>query len=150
MKRILSILLVCLILGISIPVSYADAASVTEQTTYFADGSYCVETLTVCANEIATYSTTKSATKTAKYYDSTDKLCWKYDLTASFQVNSGVSATCTSCSDTVNLYVAEWTFVSKSATNSGNKATGTAKMKKNGKVATKTLTLTCSKNGVIS
>ena len=49
MKRILSILLVCLILGISIPVSYADAASVTEQTTYFSDGSYCVETLTVCA-----------------------------------------------------------------------------------------------------
>ena len=138
MKRILSILLVCLILGISIPVSYADAASVTEQTTYFADGSYCVETLTVCANE------------TAKYYDSTDKLCWKYDLTASFQVNSGVSATCTSCSDTVTRYVAEWTFVSKSATKSGNKATGTAKMKKNGKVATKTLTLTCSKNGVIS
>lgn len=128
---------------------------VDEKVEYLADGSY-ITTRTYCSSimsKASTYNTT--GRKVATYTDNTGKLLWTYTLVATFSVNPGVSATCTSCSATPSISDSSWSVVSNKPSRSGNKATATITMQRKvlGTVAqttTKTLTITCDANGKLS
>lgn len=119
------------------------------------DGGYYIETVTednsVLPFVYGTYSTTtQTKTKTTKYYNSNNVLCWQYFLTGTFLINMGVSATCTDSSAKLSLYNTDYSLHSESHSHSGNKATGTIKMNYKGNIKSKAISITCSKNGTYS
>ncbi|MDE6850923.1 MAG: hypothetical protein K2J67_00325 [Lachnospiraceae bacterium] len=135
----------------------------TTQTTITSDnnGGYFVETLentlpswntsTISASVLSTTTptTTMSKTKTVKYYNSKNVLCWSYSLTATFNVKRGISSNYKSSKASLNNYNS-WSIVSESHSGSSTKATGTIKMKKNGTTISKTVTILCDKYGNFS
>lgn len=126
---------------------------------YDDQGGYIVETIEnntynlSSSNYIATYATaqttTTTKTKTIKYYNSNNILCWKYSLTATFIVKQGKSVSYKSSKATLNHNNA-WKFVSEKHSGSGGKATGTIKMQKKGTTISKTVTIKCDKYGKFS
>ena len=88
------------------------------------------------------------------YYDSDDVSQWRVTLTGKFTY-TGSSATCTSSSVDVAIYDSSWYISSKSASKSGNKATGNVKMGDRPvdvtlSIVPVNLTLTCDANGNLS
>lgn len=153
MKRVVScILLVALMLCVLPMQCYA--AEVSEKNgniTYFADGSYAVETLEV---RDLRASGTKNGSRSYTYYSSSGTALWKATLTAKFSY-TGSSATCTSASCSVSVYDSDWYTISKSADRSGN--TGTASVTMGQKLLGVTvnevdayLEITCDANGNLS
>lgn len=123
--------------------------------TYDKNGGYFVETLDdyeTPSAKVSTYSTTstKSKTKTVKYYNSNNTLCWSYTLKASFKVKSGISATYISSSASADIYKSTWSVAGENHSGSGNTATGNIKMKTSKTTITKTITIKCDKNGNFS
>lgn len=129
-------------------ISYA-ATNTQIITRMDSNGGYWVETITTPQSIYGT-KTQKTSTKTTKYYNANDELCWKYSLTATFSVNTGVSATCTDSSAKLSIYKSGYSLYNEKHSHSGNEATGTIKIKHNGVVKAKTISLTCTKNGTIS
>lgn len=133
--------------------SLADKQQV--EITYDNDGGYFVETLDDCETTLpkaTSYSTTStiSKTKTVKYYNSSNALCWSYTLKASFRVKLGVSATYRSSSASGNLYKSTWSIASEKHSGSGNIASGTIRMTTKSTTIAKTITIKCDKNGNFS
>lgn len=150
MKRIVAIFLIAVfLLG-----AFAGTAEASERdvnTIYFADGSYMVEAIEVI-NMRASGSITGN--KRYTYYDSDDVSQWRVTLTGKFTY-TGSSATCTSSSVDVAIYDSSWYISSKSASKSGNKATGNVKMGDRPvdvtlSIVPVNLTLTCDANGNLS
>ncbi len=157
MKKAITLLLfLTLIAGISHPteVSAQTAEPVTTilSVTRDADGGYTVESITeVPSGTCGVYATsTKTKTKDITHYDSSKTLCWRYSLTGTFRVNSGVSATCTDATASLSIRNKSYTLHSENHSHSGNKATGTIKIAYKGNISSNTVTITCSKNGKIS
>ncbi len=157
----LFLLLFIFTLGLITPTAVVSASTQTYTEnikTMDSNGGYWVETITTSAPastsraSYATYaaSTTQTATKTTKYYNSNNELCWQYSLTAQFRVNKGTSVTCVDSSAKLSIYKSSYTLSSEKHSHSGNKATGTIRIKHNGVTKAKTITITCSKNGTIS
>ncbi len=92
-------------------------------------------------------ASTKTVAKTATCVYG-GKTVAEITLTASFSY-TGSSATCTSASISSTTYDG-WTCSDKSASRSGNTATGTGKLKKGLLHTTVNVSLTCSKTGAIS
>lgn len=124
---------------------------------YLSDGYYVVTTIssdefiTPNANILTTYSTskTKTATKHSTYYNSSNKPLWTVNLSATFSYN-GSTSTCTKVSCSVSDIKNGWSLVSKSASKSGNKATGKIQMHQTGGGnISKTITMTCNSNGTL-
>ena len=128
---------------------------------YLDDGSFYITSIQTISNtqkhqgnkgSLATYSSV-TTTKSTTYYNALNVAQWKFNLTCSFTFN-GTTSTCTSASSSVNIYDSSWNIESKTASKSGNKATGSVVMKTNflGLVLKRTanLTITCDKNGNIS
>lgn len=139
---------------VKIPKSLQSAVAKNTKITYDSQGGYYVETLesTTPINSIlsASSTSTKSKTKTLKYYNSNNALCWSYSLTASFKVNSGVSATYKSSSASGEIYRSGWSNVSESHSGSGSTASGTIRMKSGNSTISRTVIIRCSKNGTFS
>lgn len=122
------------------------------------DGGYLTVTLVTFStpgNEKAsTY--TKTAHKYATQYDVDGNVVWRYTLTGMFSVNSGVSATCSNASYSVENNSSQWHFSDCSASASGNVAhgVGTATKKVMLIIVAETvnidLNLTCDKYGNIT
>lgn len=140
-------LVICLVLC-SVP--HASAAS-DASVYYFEDGSYIIETveLTHARNGNNTSSRT-----TQSYYSPSGELCWTATLAATFHY-TGSSATCTSAVCTTTIYNSSWYEVSKTTTRSGGTATTNLTMGKSvlgiqTQTVSRTITLTCDKDGNIS
>lgn len=117
------------------------------------DGGYYVKkTVESPSNNISTYSniTTKSHTTYYTYYNSKGVACWLYSLTGTFRINYGVSATCTDATANLSIYNSSYSFNSENHSHSGNTATGTIKINYNGRVKSKTASITCDKYGNFS
>ncbi len=113
---------------------------ISTETETLNDGSYIVYELyeeSSKSNNIMTYSLastyssnssyTKTGTRTVTKYDSNDKLLWQYVLTATYFVNEGVSATCTSSSYSKTINNTFWKFSNGSTSYSDNTAYGKGK-----------------------
>lgn len=96
-----------------------------------------------------TYS--KSASKTYNIKNSSQVTLASFTLSCTFTYN-GSTSTCTSASHSEAIYDSTWTFTSATASRSTNKGIGSfiAKCSATGQTVSKTLTLTCDKNGNIS
>lgn len=154
MKKIFAIILsISLLIVLSINPVFANSSSHIE---YLSDGSY-FETVIYNSSDISIFNTksnSKSGSKTAYYKNSSGVVQWYVRVTGEFTYN-GTSSTCTSSVASAPSNVAAWKIASKSASKSGNSATAkaTAKCYSNGVVVntiTKSVTLTCDKNGNLS
>lgn len=160
MKKIISFvsLLTFLAVGISnTTTAYAATLSPAIETSTIikdSDGGYYLETITeTLSNYPLTYgiysTNTKTKTKTTKYYNTNNTLCWQYSLTGSFRINKE-SATCTSSNAKLSIYDTNYSLYSENHSHSGNKATGTVKIKHGENVKSRTISIICSKNGDLS
>lgn len=105
------------------------------------------------SNFIDTLSATQNKTASKKYTikNSSGKVIAIYTLTGVFSFN-GKSAVCTKSVCSSSIKNKAWRFTSKTADKNNNKAIGSFSIKCNtpNMVISKTLYLTCSKNGNIS
>lgn len=156
MKKIVSVLLsVIIMFSLSVPV-FATNSNDNENTIieYLEDGSCFITTITV-VEENSTYATnTKQASKSTLYKDEDGIVCWSATLYATFRY-TGSSATCTESTVSYEIYDSAWRMTSATASKSGNTATAdiTAKRYTLGipfKTIDRTITMTCSANGIIS
>ena len=141
------VLLAVLIIGI-LPVS---AVADEVETIYLSDGSYIVVRLYEHGTRA---SGTVSGGKEYTHYDSSGASNWKVVLSGTFNY-TGSGSTCTASSVNVTIYDSSWYTISKSASKSGNKATGSVIMGEKLTSGTVTrvpvsLTLTCDANGNLS
>ena len=151
MKKIISILIICISLFNVFVFSAFASVEKTEQIEYFDDGSYMItyiETSTVRALSV------KTTSKSANYYDKNDNILWRVTLTGTFSY-TGTSSTCTASTVASNIYDSSWKLTEATASKSGNTATGTFVVKKYlALIPTQTqnvnLTLSCSANGIVT
>ncbi len=137
-------------------VKSGDGIIVSETVEYFSDGSSCVTTV-IDETPITPYATTFSKTG-SKVYTLRNKdgdILWQFTVHGTFSVNSGVSATCTAASYSINIVDTAWENDSASASRSSNKAIGNATFVRKVlfvTIETKscTVTLTCDSNGNLS
>lgn len=161
MKKILSVLTAVLIFFTFPAAVFANnninTNTTTEEIEYFSDGSYMVTTTeTEADNGIALFAaaSTKTASKTTKYYDASGDLDWKVTLTGTFSY-TGSSATCTKASTSYTIYDSDWKVTSAKATKSGRTATGDYTVKRYTfglplQSKSGTIKISCSNTGVIS
>ena len=150
MKRVVSVLLAIYLLVIALPIG-GHAAEEKEEIIYFDDGSYLVIEINR-SQERATWRVTGN--KRYTYYGSDGTSLWYAVLTGNFDY-TGTSSSCTSSSVSVTVQDSAWYVISKSASKSGNTATGSATVgeKVLGVTVTRvpvSLTLTCDANGNLS
>lgn len=158
MKKILVILLTSLMLvGFVAPVSATEKEQiiVSREVEYFEDGSYYEEIIyeDVVQNS-RSVSTSKTGSKTGTFTNASGETLWSVTVTGTF-LYDGYTASCTSSSVSASSSVDAWKIYSKSADKTSNSAIGTAVAKRYylGTVVEtkeKTVTLTCSKSGVLS
>lgn len=154
MKRLFSVF-VCLIVLFSVLQVNVLAAEINDESiTYFEDGSYCVSTITEELNPLQpSYLTasfkTKTGTKTSKYYNSDNVLCFTVKVTGTFTYN-GSTAKATAASYSYSIGNTAWHFSSGKATYSGATATATCVFRHTILKRTLTSSLTCSPTGVLS
>lgn len=155
MKRYLSLFLVLVMLGgiFALPVSAESAVAPSETTVeYFEDGSYVVTTVTEYG--YGARSSSKSGSKTSRYYDSKDEEQWTATINGTFTYD-GYSATCTNAYTTYAIKDSAWKLYSSSSERNGNQAIGRFTFKKYVlgvpiKTVERTVVLTCSPTGVLS
>lgn len=148
MKRVVCAVLALMLVFCILPVN---TWAVENEIIYFDDGSYIV--IEVINNGMRA-SGSISGGKQYTHYDSDGSSNWKAVLNGSFSY-TGSGATCTSSSMNVTIYDSSWYTISKSASKSGNKATGSATVgqKVSGVTVTRVpvnLTLSCDANGNLS
>lgn len=139
--------------------STASAATPAVKTTITrdADGGYYVETITetpsVSPFSVSPYSSiaaTVDKTKSVSFYNSNNSLCWKYSLTGTFRYITGFSAVCADASAKLSIYNSAYSLYDEKHSYSGSTATGTIKMRNKTVIKSKTISITCSKNGTFS
>lgn len=161
-KKLLPAFLLCGLF--TLPFHTAQAAPTSTDTQPFIqmleNGSY-FETIIEPVNDIqqncsilsATKTTTK--TKTTYYKNSSGVVLWSVSITGTFSYD-GNSSTCTSCSHSTTSPGTRWSIVSASSDKSGNSATATATARycnpstNISQDYTKSITITCDKNGTVS
>ena len=164
---------ICLALPFSVSAATIESESIVVEATgsvlldesveYFSDGSSITTRLYEHTdfNQIANYNTLRAASyskeglKTVTYKDTSGKTVWDYTVRGKFTINTGVSATCTAVAATPQIYDSTWSVSSNKPSRSGNTAKGVVVMQKKSagavvKEVTKTVTVKCDANGVIS
>lgn len=161
MKRIAKIISLLLIVFITSN-SFVSAQTYSENTTcvshyteQLSDGYYLevyIEESIDLSNSRAMSS--KTGTKTYVIYDDNSDTVAKFVLTARYNYN-GYSVSCLEASHSTTIYDDSWKFTSASSTYSDNVATGKFTAKKYvlfvvTDTVSKTINLTCDKNGNLS
>mgnify|MGYP003373338261 CR=1 FL=1 len=138
------------------PISvYANDTILSSQKEYLENGDYFeITTIEHDTNSFFATSKTITASRTAKYVTSSGKVCWSVTVTVTFTYN-GSTSKCTASKVSAISNNSNWRIASKNSSRSGNtaSATATANLYKGSKIiktATKTVTLSCSKNGTLS
>lgn len=104
---------------------------------------------------VTTASTTKTITrtKTSYYKNSNGTTLWSVAVTGTFSYN-GSTSKCTGCSHQASAPAEAWSIKSSSSSRSGNSATANviATYKNNifSRDYSKSVTITCSKDGIVS
>ncbi len=149
----LSVLFLCLLMLFSCPLTALASENETTEVDveYFDDGSYLVTETTF--DNTLTRASTKSATRRLTYFNANDVSEWYFELSATFSY-TGSSVTCTRADVATKIYNDQWKVKDTSSSKSGGKATGTIEIKYTVmgvtiKTVTKTLILTCSRDGTI-
>jgi hypothetical protein len=130
----------------------AYALDTQENVVYFEDGSYLVTTLTESS---PLFRSTKTGSKSSRYYNSNDELQWLITVTGTFTYN-GITSQCTYVDGTTNIIDPDrWFLDSESPTISGATATYTIALARRtlGIVygrETHSVSLTCDKDGNLS
>lgn len=119
---------------------------ISQTVEYLEDGSYFVET--VYKSSVQPYSNTTSGSKTAQYYVS-GTLIFTVQVNGTFTYD-GSTAEATSATGSVKAYVSGVTLESKDAYTSGASAYATASVSYGGTTLSKTVKLTCDKDGNLS
>lgn len=151
-NNIIIITAMILVLLISQPaVLNASPNEIHTEVTYLPDGSYFQ---TVITEDPIRISGTKTGTKTLSYSNADGVTVWDIIVKGTFSY-TGNSSTCTSSTVSANSYNSTWKIADKSATKSGNKASGTVTAKQYYLIVcietmTKTVNLYCDKNGNLS
>lgn len=129
--------------------SVSATGTLVSSTTYVnADGSYVVEEIMEYSNPNARAST-KSGSKTATYYTSSNERIFAVKVTGTFTY-TGSSATAESASATVSIYNSSASYVTKSAYTSGRTAYASGTVKYYGLNYVQDVALSCSNTGVLS
>lgn len=128
--------------------------TVSKKYIEYTQNGYIYEVDTTECNHSFYKDQTKTVSRTATYKTPTGNPSWSMTIIASFKYN-GSSSSCTSSKVETKVYHSAWKITNKTSSHSKNTATAkvTAKLYNNSVVVqtkTKTLTLTCSKTGVIS
>lgn len=151
MKRIVSVIIFFMVVMHVFPLC-AFAAETTETIEYLADGSYIVTTVT---ESVTRANSTKTASKTDRYYNADDELQWLMVVTGTFTYD-GSTSECTSVRGSTSIVESgKWYIISDSPTKSGPTATYTVTF---GYRAlgitidrpTHSVSLTCDANGNLS
>lgn len=161
MKKILSFLFILTLIACFVHTPTASAATLAPQakTTITKDdgGGYYVETITetpqmspFSVSPCSAIAATVDRTKHIEYYNSKNTLCWRYSLTGTFRYITGISAVCENSRAKLSLYNSTYTPYDEKHSHSGSTATGTIKMRRQTVVKSKTISITCSKNGTFS
>ena len=143
-----------------IPVSAAiltnNSFIIEETVEYLPNGDICIITTETQSNTGGSlYSgQTISKTKTYSIKNSADKLMAKYVLKGTFTYGTGSPAICTNASCTTWTQNTKYQFTATATYTESNKAIGTFTLKYPSGIQTmtlnKTLTLSCTVNGVVS
>lgn len=161
MRKILTALLILtVIFSISDANITAKAATNTSNQTditLLENGDYLETTIsdsTTFLPKISLLSTNKSITKTktVKYKNKNGTLLWYVAIKATFTYN-GTTSKCTSRTPSAAAPASTWSIKSLSSSKSGNSATATAVATQTGIISqdyTKSVTISCNKNGVVS
>ena len=147
-RFLLFALVIAMLLITAIPAFAADfkGDGPKDEIVYYEDGSYAIISLQI---EDVTRSNTKTASKTYKYYNSSNVLQWTFKVTGTFSYN-GTSATATEVSTSYTISNNSWTYDHATKSKSGNTVTGQGFFKKVSITHSEVLTIKCSKTGVIS
>ena len=153
MKKIISIFLALVTLGLMIPAAQASVQTSTSDLDiiYLEDGGYIMVELNTNSDKArATVSKSKVATR----YSDDDEMQWQIRLSGSFTYD-GTTASCTSSSCTVTIYNNAWYTDSKTSWKNANSAYATVVMGRKllGVTVdreTIDLTLTCDRYGKVS
>ncbi len=148
-KRLLFVFIVLVFVIATIP-AYAigfEEDDPDDEIITFDDGSYAI--IETHIEDISSKSNTKTASKSYKFYNTSDVLQWKFKVTGTFTYD-GNSATATAVSTSHTIYVNAWTFDHATKSKSGNTVTGTGYFVNSGNTKSGTVTIKCSKTGVIS
>lgn len=124
---------------------------------YFGDGDYLETTISNTPDLFSMISVNSASkeitkTKTVKYKNSNNKVLWSISIKATFTYD-GSSAKCVRYSHSASVYAKTWSIKSITSSKNGNSATARAIAIHSGndsKQFTKTITIKCSKTGVIS
>lgn len=109
----------------------------------------------ISLNQLSVNSTNKTITKTktSKSYSKDGTLLWSFSIKATFTYN-GTTSKCTSYSHSSSAPAKSWKIKSVSSRKKGNSATAvcvaTHKDGANSNDYTRSITIKCSKNGVVS
>ncbi len=133
-KQLFSVLLVLAIL-VSLPLQISAAsdntytATTSNETIYTDDGGYIVvskytQDSSCIAASMALTSSTKTGYCDVTKYDSAGGVVWIYTLSATFQLEYGVSVSCTNASYSTTIVGSTWSFRDGGTTISGNYAYG--------------------------
>ncbi|GEM_PF-479507 len=129
---------------------------IKETIEYLSNGDYIVTTI-VDETPITPYATTftKTGSKTHTRRNADGDILFQFTIHGTFSVNSGVSATCTAASYSINIVEDAWQNETASASRSANKAIGDAKFIRKllfvtVDSATIQVILTCDSNGNLS
>ena len=142
MKKLL--LSVCLILGIISTVAIPAQA----------EEYYYEEAIEVIESSMTRATSTKTAKKAGSHKNASGTVLWSVTVTGTFTYN-GTTSSCTKSVVSTSVSNFNWKISSSSSSKSGNKATATATAKcfyDGSMISTtsKTVTLTCDKNGNLS
>lgn len=157
MRRVVSILLAAILLigSFASVVGASEAPTVTKYSTieYLENGDYIVTELVIDSSDAPFQvkeqesRATKQGSKTAYYYNSAGTKIWSVGVTGTFSYTYGVSATATSSSATVNIFVSGATFKNKNAYTIGNTAIASGIVAYNGVSTSKSVSVSCDKYG---
>lgn len=123
-------------------------------TPIYAEEYYYEETIEIISTSQTRATNTKTGSKIAACKNSSGEVQWTVTVTGTFTYN-GTSSTCTKASVSTKIVNDIWRITSASSSKSSNKAIATATAKRyllGVELApeTKTVTLTCDKNGNLS
>jgi hypothetical protein len=156
MKKLTALLLTFIIAMCTIGSISASALTLVNNTQtqieYLENGDY-IETIITSNNSlISTASTSKTASKTSYYKNSSGDVMWSVTIKGTFSYN-GTTSTCTSCSHSTTSPGSAWSIKSSSSSRSGNSATAKATATYTNMISTDysmSVTIKCSANGTIS
>lgn len=164
MKKIFTLLVLLAIVVIATNYKSTTVNALEDNTAYnlistsktqLDDGTYMIISIYDSINTSRANVFTKNGQAVATNYNSSDEVLWTYTLNATYEVNTGISAVCTSANYVIDINDSNWKFSDGNAYYSSNVAYGVGVFKhKILFITTQTvnidLALTCDVNGNLS